>query len=332
MPATKTNLIDRYLQAVKLWLPRKQQNDILAEIAEDLHSQIEDRESALGHPLDDADLVALLKQRGSPIRVAAGYLPDRRLINPAMLPMYWMVLKIVLLWVLAPILAVVFIGPIFESRDAASALVKFLVEAWRAAFLTIGIVTVVFALLDRYLESWVNNWDPRKLPRLAPAQQQMQWWNDFSGFAFGIGAFVFWAVMLWRRSAFVFSTGFRIMLAPIWGQVYWLVLGLTLVRALFDLYCFLRPVWTRRRSWIRIALDAAAIVMPLALLKVGNWVDIAGPNLTPADAAKTVAWLNNGIQISLICMAVIPVFDVVKQVRLLYRAKNGRPATILTVS
>jgi hypothetical protein len=332
MPATKTDLIDRYLQAVKLWLPRKQQNDILAEIAEDLHSQIEDRESALGHPLEEADLVALLKQRGSPMRVAAGYIPEYRLINPAMLPMYWMVLKIVLLWVLAPLFALVFIGPIFDSKDAGLALSRFIVEAWRAAFFTIGIVTVVFVMLDRYHGSWVDKWDPRKLPRLAPAHQPMQWWNDFCGFALGIGAFIFWAVMMWQRSAFVFEGGFRILLAPIWGQIYWLVLGLTLVRALVDLYCFLRPTWTRTRSWIRIAFDAAAILMPLVLLKVSNWVDIAGPNLTPAAAAKTAVWLNGMIRSSLICMAVIPLFDVVAQFRRLYRARNNRPATILTVS
>src|ERR1700683_605364 len=99
---SKTDMIDRYLNAVKFWLPGKQQKDILAELAEDLHSQIEDRESSLGHPMDEADLVALLKQRGSPMRVASGYIPEHRLINPAMLPLYRLVLKILLLWVLAP--------------------------------------------------------------------------------------------------------------------------------------------------------------------------------------------------------------------------------------
>ena len=90
---SKTDLIDRYLNAVKMWLPRKQQKDILAELAEDLHSQIEERESALGRPLEEADLVALLTRRGSPMRVASGYIPEHRLINPAMLPLYRLVLK-----------------------------------------------------------------------------------------------------------------------------------------------------------------------------------------------------------------------------------------------
>src|SRR5580704_15460269 len=207
---SKTDLIDRYLNAVKFWLPGKQQKDILAELAEDLHSQIEERECALGHPLEEAELVALLKQRGSPMRVASGFIPQHRLINPAMLPLYRLVLKIVLLWVLAPLFAIVFIAPVFDSARPGPALLSFFVEAVRALFFVIGIVTSIFALLDRYHAKWVDNWDPRKLPRVPPAHQQMQWYNDFAGFAFGIGAFVFWAVMLWHRSAFVVPSGLRI--------------------------------------------------------------------------------------------------------------------------
>src|SRR5271165_3173690 len=77
MTETKSDLIDRYLQAVKFWLPKAQQQDILAELSEDLHSQIEEREAALGHPLDEADLAAVLKRRGSPMRVASGFVPEQ---------------------------------------------------------------------------------------------------------------------------------------------------------------------------------------------------------------------------------------------------------------
>jgi hypothetical protein len=328
----QSDLIDRYLNAVKFWLPGKQHKDILAEIAEDLHSQIEERESALGHPMDEAGLVALLKQRGSPMRVASGYIPEDRLINPAMLPLYRLVLKIVLLWVMAPTFAIVFIGPIFDSARPGPALILFFSEAWRALFLVIGIVTTVFALLDRYHSNWVDKWDPRKLPRVPAAHQQTQWYNDFAGFVFGLAAFVFWAGIMWHRSEIAFPWGARFILGAIWDQIYWMVLGLTLVRALVDLYCFLRRAWTPVRSWMRLTLDAATIVMALLLLSVNNWVDIDGPNISVADVAKAMLWINRSIQITLICIAVITLFDVVKQLRLLYRGNNGRPAPILTVS
>jgi hypothetical protein len=41
-------MLDRYLHAIEFWLPRAQKKDILAEISEDIHSQIEDEQAGLG--------------------------------------------------------------------------------------------------------------------------------------------------------------------------------------------------------------------------------------------------------------------------------------------
>ena len=35
--------LDRYLEAVRAWLPREQRADIVAELGEDLRSEIEER-------------------------------------------------------------------------------------------------------------------------------------------------------------------------------------------------------------------------------------------------------------------------------------------------
>jgi 3-deoxy-D-manno-octulosonate 8-phosphate phosphatase KdsC-like HAD superfamily phosphatase len=63
-------LVDRYLQAVKFWLPRKQKDDIIAELSEDLRSQIEDQEAELGRKLTDTEVEPILKRCGSPMAVA----------------------------------------------------------------------------------------------------------------------------------------------------------------------------------------------------------------------------------------------------------------------
>jgi len=332
MSAKKTDLIERYLNAVKFWLPGEQQKDILAELAEDLQSQVEERESALGHQLDEDELAALLKRRGSPLRVASGYIPELRLINPAMLPLYWLVLKIVLLWVLAPLFAIVFIAPIFDSGQPGAALLQFFGQAFRAAFFVIGIVTTVFALMDRYHAQWIDKWDPRKLPRVPPAHQPMQWYNDFAGFAFGFGAAVFWGVMMWHRGSFTFAAGWSVVLSPIWARLYWFILLLTVARALVDLYCCVRRGWTRGQSWSRLALDVAGMILAFVAFKAGNWVDVTFANKTPAETAQFVSMINNMIRFSLILAVLVPTFDVVKQLRLLFRRKNGQSAQILTVS
>jgi hypothetical protein len=65
---------------------------------------------------------------------------------------------------------------------------------------------------------------------------------------------------------------------------------------------------------------------------VSIWVDFAGPNLSAADAAKAMRWVNGTIQVTLITIAAITLFDAVHQLRLLLRAKSSRPSPILTVS
>jgi hypothetical protein len=45
--------LERYLHAVKLWLPRAQQDDIVAALSEDIRSEVEEREKALGRTLNE---------------------------------------------------------------------------------------------------------------------------------------------------------------------------------------------------------------------------------------------------------------------------------------
>src|SRR6476659_3808761 len=95
-------LVDRYLHAVEFWLPKEQQKDILAELGDDIRSQIEEKEHEAGRKLTDPEIEALLKQRGSPFRVASRYLPQRYLIGPAFFPLYTLVLRAILLFYLLP--------------------------------------------------------------------------------------------------------------------------------------------------------------------------------------------------------------------------------------
>jgi hypothetical protein len=71
-------LLDRYLHAVKKFLPKEQQDDIVAELSDDLRSQMEDREAELGRPLTEAEQEAVLKAHGHPVIVAGRYRQDRR--------------------------------------------------------------------------------------------------------------------------------------------------------------------------------------------------------------------------------------------------------------
>src|SRR6185295_5276432 len=90
------DLFDRYLTAVKLFLPREQQDDIIRELSEDIHARVEDKQAALGRPLTRAEEKELVRQLGHPALLAGRYGPRRQLIGAELFPFYWLVLRLAL--------------------------------------------------------------------------------------------------------------------------------------------------------------------------------------------------------------------------------------------
>jgi hypothetical protein len=332
MPVTNTDLIDRYMHAVKFLLPKKQQADIVAEIGEDLQSQVDERVAAHGHALDEDDVVVLLKKRGSPAMVASSYFPERRLMNPAMLPVYWLVLKIVLLWVYVPLFAIIFLGPVLTVARPWEMLLRSVVEYWRAAFMTVGMVTMVFALLDRYQIKFhhADNWNPRKLPRVPGAEDPTTRWKHLAGSIFGVAVTSFWVLLMWRRNEFSFPGGAHIVLGPVWHWIYLPVIGVTLTSAFFDVLSALRPRWTQLRSRARVVIDCCSLAIAVVLLSAGNLVSIAGGSLSAGDLAKATAWLNFMIEGAAITAAVVTIFDAIGEARRLLRGGRAKPAAVPT--
>ena len=65
-----SSVVELYVLQLKSLLPRKQRDDIAAEIRESIASPVEERERALGRKLDDRETSEILKTYGHPIAVA----------------------------------------------------------------------------------------------------------------------------------------------------------------------------------------------------------------------------------------------------------------------
>jgi hypothetical protein len=141
--------LDRYLRSIRFWLPRDQRDDIIAELSEDLRSQIEEREASLGRPMTEAEVGALLKQRGTPMAVAGPYLPQRYLIGPAVFPIYRTILGGWLLFYLLPATIVGMV--LLLSHVGLSSLTWGSLFGWvfRVAAYAFAIMTLVFAMIER---------------------------------------------------------------------------------------------------------------------------------------------------------------------------------------
>jgi len=195
-----TELIDRYLQAVRFWLPRThRQDDLIAELGEDLRSQFEDKEEELGRALERPEMAAILKRCGSPMMVAGRLGPQRHLIGPALFPIYEFVLKMVLLWILVPVFIFI-VGPVNVANRGGGwpgAILRTFGDLWSGLFIAAGIITLVFAIIERTSTTLGTEikWDPLKLPAVHQHERKPSPLKTVSEFGFGCFGLV-WLLLL----------------------------------------------------------------------------------------------------------------------------------------
>ena len=159
-------LIVRYLSAVRDHLPRGEQDDIINELSDNLRSRFEDEEAARGRPLEEEEEVAILKEFGHPMAVAARYRGDertvtfgRRLIGPELFSIYMKVLAInVAVTVLIGLIALVAGATLWSGF--AGILVPLAIQFM--------IVTAIFVWIDRRWVRDPDGWDPRTVNAMGP--------------------------------------------------------------------------------------------------------------------------------------------------------------------
>lgn len=291
------DLVERYLQAVKFWLPDGQEQDILQELSVDIQLEIEDKEAGLGRKLNEAEVADLLKQRGRPLSVAAGYRPQQHLIGPALFPVYLLVLKIVALFYLVPWIVVWICMMIFDAAYRGKHLGLALMTDWGTLWLNVlfcfAVTTIVFAVLERaqVQAKWQQQWDPRKLPPLR-RQKPPSRGGTIAGILFHV-VFIIWWLNLPHYPFLVFGPAAPILkLSPGWRPYYLPVLLLAVAGLVRHLLETARPDW----RWLRPVSGLAISVMGLVILnfafKNSPFVVLAAPAVNAGRYAGVLAAIN----------------------------------------
>jgi hypothetical protein len=241
-------LVDRYLQAVRFWMPKTTKQDgLLAELGEDLRSQMDDKETELARPLDQAEVAAILKHCGSPMVVAGRLGPKRYLIGPSLFPIYAFVLKMVLLWILVPVFLFI-IGPVNLGNSAGDwgrAAVSTLGDLWTGLFIAGGIITFIFAVLERThaLAGIDIKWDPSSLPPLQKPGRRTSFVHTFCEVMFGCIGLV-WLLLAPHYPALIFGPAAAFMRpGPLWHAFYLPILALSIVAIVRPAITLSRPQW-----------------------------------------------------------------------------------------
>lgn len=331
------DLIARYLQAVRFWLPKQQQDDIIAELSQDVNAQIEEHEERLGRKLNELEVETLLRQRGSPIMVANKYLPQRSLIGPLLFPIYLFVLKVVTACMLIPaavgLIAGLISGPLTHAVKGGwePPFAHIGSQLWSAWFSAMAVVTLIFAILERThaKAELLEKWDPRKLPPLRP-KHMIPRTNSAIEVAVNLCVLVWWG---WNMAAplELHLGNVHVMLTAEWVWFFWGILLLTLASTVVAAVNFMRPYWTPARVAMRLCLDAAGAVFFCSVLKANLLATIDWPSATPNDQVIVVSqvnlWLGRMFPFAIfICLLIVSI-NAWRLVSIVRKSGIGAPRT-----
>lgn len=164
------NLLDKYILEIGNHLPRRNRPDLQAEIRSTIEDMIDDKVGQTDRSVDDDMIEEVLKEYGSPAKVAAAYHPTRYLIGPQLYPFFLLVTKIVLGVLLAVTLAS-FLWNYYNNQASPAfigSLGNFVLQFFGGATAALGNIVLVFAILERVLPSTdldgsKDDWKPSDL-------------------------------------------------------------------------------------------------------------------------------------------------------------------------
>lgn len=341
------DLLERYLQAVRTYLPKSQQDDIVKELSENLRSQMDDSESELGRPLSDTEVGEMLKKHGHPLVVAMRYRQSRYLIGPTLFPVYWFAVKIILalMGFGYAVGALVMIAQGQSIVAVLGALFGF-VGALLPAF---GWITVVFAVLDlsnsklHILEKLTNEhnrkFDPFSLPKVRPlasseAAKPIPRSKTVFELFFSI-AFLLWWVRVdpIRRLALFIALGpvglankIPFQFGPVWGSLYFPVILFTSVAILQQMITLVYPERIAFYSLMRLLSNSFNLIF-LSILVRSNEILVVSPGVqNPSQLGEPLRIVNLVLHYVFLFTIVLTVVECFKQLRRLVQLWRGPSA------
>jgi hypothetical protein len=315
MNCSSDALLRRYLEAVAVWLPASQRDDIAAEIGDNLRSRIEEQEVALRRPLTEDELVELLKRRGHPMAVAGNYSTQQCLIGPALFPIYRFLVKLVILWIQLPLFALV-IGPLtaLASPHPIAVIVHTAGTYLMAVITAFTVITLVFASVERYRGKTAYKWDPRSLPgfpvsRVILDADPRVWARGLTQAVFSALFAVAWQYVVQHWNAFHFGMlGSK--LDPILQATYWPIMASLLTGIAQGLAAVVVPGKAQLRGIFRL-MNAVVSLIVLGILFDMRAIEAVAARFLPAGTltGTNADWIRVALQLPLVIIALAIVAD-----------------------
>jgi hypothetical protein len=323
-------LLDRYLEAVRKHLPWERQDDIIAELRANLEAQLEEKEAGLGRPLTKGEMEDWLKTLGQPIRVAAGYQPQRYLIGPAFFPMYWYVLKMALGWA-AVITTIVTVVTLFaQGNPSGTAFLEGILRIPWVLISTAAWVTAIFAAVEFAVSRKTidlkgycgpsSGWAPRAMPPIASSgmggKKPRSFAHAVAEVVFGI-LFLGWLLLVPSHPYLLMGPGAYALrvspyqLSPALMQFFWWVVALNIFQLAWKIVDLIRGTWNVRNRAKHLVFSVLGLIPLGILLFVPNhmWVLLKHPDLDRAQYGAALDTINAVIYKTLLLLVAIVVLE-----------------------
>ncbi len=293
-------LIDQYLKAVRLMLlfmPRAHKDDIIKELGEDLRSQIEVRETELGHPLAETEQEAILKRYGHPLLVASRYRGGkgslafgRVLIGPELFPYYLTILCInfaVTIGLFLVIDIIGFIGGIPASRIIGGAV------KWPGLLLPLLVQLIVITAFYIALDCWKYRWTQRVMVRTSSLPPPG--WQTILGIVIWSMVALWWAfVRLFPMLVFGRQVT-NLRLGPAWLELFLPMLLLLLAGIVQRAIYLARPNLFLFHAGMRLLVNLLALIFLYGMRGSRIFVAVADKASDPARAGYIAQAFNGAI-------------------------------------
>jgi hypothetical protein len=316
------NMIEMYVSEVGEHLPEKMRADIQAEIRSLIEDTLEGRSQAAGRPVDDAMVVEVLTEFGSPEKMASSYLPPRYLIGPRLFPTFMLVIRIVLivLFVVALIGLGVDLSAPGITTDAIVGIVgKSIADFLTGALAALGNVVFIFAVLEWALPKMADKketWDPRTLkPREEPERIHP--------------VALVWSTALLAAAILVFnlypqSIGMIFMrdgqwhIYPLFSQAFFSLVPLMSVawtmQIILNVLLLRQGRWEMGTRWFQVGIKVFGLVILGMIISGGSIFDLSYARAVfPPGAFRVLEPMaNTGFRALLVIVMVVDTVEIIK--------------------
>lgn len=245
-------LLEQYLNVIKMYLPHDQREDIINELYENLLSEMEDKEAQLGRTLNEDEQADILKQHGDPHLVAKRYAPDqptltfgRQLIGPESFPIYVRALLIVLGCMVIVHATLAILGK--------SPGIGLFINSIFWTFVSSTLVTIFIDLIRNKSRQYLHSPSMYYLP--------VPKWIPVTGFFVLTGCTLWWAAVPFFPCLIFGTAAGELELTATWDFFYWPVLALLLVNTVHRGFFLMRPQW----MWFSIPIRLVIYFICLAM-------------------------------------------------------------------